>query len=63
VTFLPGMLRFIQGLSVNKSFLLASGIWPALAAPQSQNPRRSPTTPAVLLNPRDQINLKFRRDP
>ena len=52
-----------KGLSVNKSFALASGIWSALAAPQSQNPRRSPTTPAVLLNPRDQINLKSRRDP
>ena len=29
----------VKGLSVNKSFVLASGIWPALAAPQSQNPK------------------------
>ncbi len=43
-----------QGLSVNKSFVLASGFWPTSAAPQSQNPQRSPATPAVLLNRRDQ---------
>src|SRR5208337_4230939 len=33
-----------KGLSLNKTFALASGFWPALAAPQSQNPRRSPAT-------------------
>jgi hypothetical protein len=38
------------------------GFWPAFAAPQQQNPRRSAATPAVLLNPRDQISLKIRRD-
>jgi hypothetical protein len=57
-------VRFIliKGLSANKTFALASGLWPALAAPQSQNPRRSPATPAVLLNLRDQISLKIRRN-
>jgi len=29
----------IKGLSVSKTFVLASDFWPALAAPQSQNPR------------------------
>ena len=43
-----------KDLSVNKSFVPASGFWIASAAPQSQNPRRRPATPAVLLNPRDQ---------
>ena len=52
-----------KGLSVNKTFALASGFWAAFAAPQSQNPRRSAATPAVLLNPRDQISFKIRRDP
>jgi hypothetical protein len=52
-----------KGLSVNKTFALASGFWRALAAPQSQNPRRSQTTPVVLLNLRDQISLKIRRNP
>jgi hypothetical protein len=42
-----------KGLSVNKAFVPASGFWAAFAAPQSQNPRRSSTTPAVLLNRRD----------
>ena len=53
----------IKGLSVNKTFVLASSFWPALAAPQSQNPQRSSATRAVLLNPRDQISLKIRRAP
>jgi hypothetical protein len=48
----------IWGLSVNKTFALASGFWTALAAPQSQNPRRSTATPAVLLNLRHQISPK-----
>ncbi len=41
-------------MSVNKSLVLASSFWPSLAAPQSQNPRRSAATPVVLLNRPDQ---------
>ncbi|MBU4262940.1 MAG: hypothetical protein KKC76_13875, partial [Proteobacteria bacterium] len=36
---------------------------PSLAAPQSQNPRRSTATPAVLLNRCNQILPKSGRDP
>jgi hypothetical protein len=54
----PGRIKIypiqIKGLSVNKSFVPASGFWIASAAPQSQNPQRRPATPAVLLNRRDQ---------
>jgi len=37
-------------LSVNKTLVLASGFWPDLTAPQSQNPHRSAATSVVLLN-------------
>ena len=36
--------HWIKGLSVNKTFALASGFWPALTAPQLQIPRRSPAS-------------------
>jgi hypothetical protein len=55
--------RGIQSLSVNKTLVLASGFWPPLTVPQSQNPRRSAATPVVLFNRRNQIRLKIRRDP
>jgi hypothetical protein len=50
-------------LSVNKTLVLASGFWPPLIVPQSQNPHRSAATLAVLFNRRDQIRLKIQRDP
>jgi hypothetical protein len=57
------LVQKIKSLFVNKTLVLASGFWPPLTAPQSQNPRRSAATLAVLFNRRDQIRLKIRRDP
>jgi hypothetical protein len=57
-----GRLTF-KGLSVNKTFALASGFRPVLAALQSQNPSTQSSYASVSLNLRDQISLKIRRDP
>ena len=53
----------IKSLFVNKTLVLASGFWPPLTAPQSQNLHRSAATLAVLFNRRNQIRLKIRYDP
>ncbi len=59
----PAKPEMIKSLSVNKTLVLASGFWPPLIAPQSQNPHRSAATLAVLFNRHDQIRLKIQRDP
>jgi hypothetical protein len=53
----------MKSLSVNKTLVIASGFWPDLTVPQSQNPRRSAATPMFLFNRHDQIHLKIQRDP